>query len=186
MKFAVVGHSWGAYACQNISAFHHDLTHIVAMSGFVSVEAIVTQNFSGILKPFRKMILALEQNANPDYVHCHAADSLKQTDAKILILHSADDPLVKQMYHFDIMRIVLEDKENIRFLLVNGKKHNPNYTLDAVKYKDSFFEIHSQKKKKHELETEDEQNTFRKSFDWKRMTAQDKFIWKEIFDTLDS
>lgn len=185
-KFSVVGHSWGAYACQNIPAFHPDLTHIVAISGFISVEAIIAQNFSGILKPFRKTIFELEQNTNPDYVHCHAADSLRKTDAKVLILHSADDPLVQQMYHFDIMRIVLEDKENIRFLLVNGKKHNPNYTLDAVQYKDTFFELLKSKNKKHELDDEDAQTAFRKSFDWKRMTAQDKFIWKEIFDTLDS
>ena len=185
-KFSVVGHSWGAFACQNIAAFHPDVTHIVAMSGFVSVEAIVSQNFSGALKPFRKTIMDLEKKTNPDYVDCHAADSLKNTEAKVLILHSADDPVVKQEFHFDVMKEALADKENIRFMLINGKKHNPNYMVDAVKYKDAFFELFTRKMKKHELDDEEAQNVFRRSFDWKRMTAQDGEIWKAIFDTLDT
>ena len=184
--FAVVGHSWGAFSCQNIAAFHPDITHIVAMSGFVSVEAIVNQNFDGALKPFRKAILALEQDANPKYAACHAVESLKKTNAKTLILHSADDPLVKREFHFDVMKNGLADQENIRFLLVDGKKHNPNYTTDAVKYKDSFFAILTKKMKKRELNEEAAEDAFRKSFDWNRMTAQDKNVWKEIFDVLDT
>ena len=40
--------------------------------------------------------------------------------------------------------------------------------------------------KKHELDDENAQIAFRKSFDWKRMTAQDKYVWKEIFSVLDT
>ena len=183
---SVVGHSWGAFACQNIAAIHADVSHIVAISGFVSVEAMIEQNFDGALKPFRKTILALEQSTNPDYVSYHAVNSLQNTDAKVLILHAADDPLVKREFHFDVMKDALAEKKNIRFMLVDGKKHNPNYTIDAVKYKDTFFDIFNRKMKKHELDDENAQITFRKSFDWKRMTAQDKYVWKEIFSVLDN
>jgi hypothetical protein len=40
--------------------------------------------------------------------------------------------------------------------------------------------------KKHELDNENSQIAFRKSFDWKRMTAQDQYVWKEIFSVLDN
>ncbi len=186
MKFSVVGHSWGAFSCHNITALHPDLCHVVAISGFVSVESIVFQNFDGILKPFRKTILALEKEANPDYFDYNAAQTLRNTEAKVLILHSADDPLVKKEYHFDVLKEALSEKENIRFLLVNGKGHNPNYTIDAVKYKNTFFDMYTKKMKKHELDDEAAQNAFRKSFDWNRMTAQDKNVWNEIFETLDA
>ena len=52
---SVIGHSWGAYSCLNIASFH-ELKHIIAMSGFISVKQILSQFFSGPLVFFRKRI----------------------------------------------------------------------------------------------------------------------------------
>ena len=53
---SVIGHSWGGFSTMNIAALHPDITHIVVISGFVSVEEMVKQNFSGLLKGYRKCI----------------------------------------------------------------------------------------------------------------------------------
>ena len=37
LDISVMGHSWGAFSTLNISALHPDISHIVAMAGFVSV-----------------------------------------------------------------------------------------------------------------------------------------------------
>ncbi len=183
-SFSVVGHSWGAFACLNITAFHPDVTHIVALSGFISVEKMLEQNFTGLLKPFRKRIFALERETNPDYVDYRADVTLQQTDANVLLIYSSDDKLVSKEHHFDTLYQALLEKENIRFLLVDEKGHNPNYTADAVRYKDTFFEILKKKTKKHELDDEKAQRAFKKSFDWDRMTAQDETVWAEILAVL--
>ena len=47
--FSVMGHSWGGFSTMNISALHREITHVVSMSGFVSVERIINQNFAGPL-----------------------------------------------------------------------------------------------------------------------------------------
>ena len=68
-----------------------------------------------------------------------ALHSLLRTKSKVLIIHSDDDKVVSCKKHFDVMHKALVGYENITFWKVSGKGHNPNYTADAVKYKDAFF-----------------------------------------------
>ena len=185
MKISVVGHSWGAYSTQNICAFHPDIAHIIAISGPLSVEAMVNQSFGGILKFYRKAIMKLETGSNPDYVNCDAVNALNRSNANILIIHSDDDGIVKKEHHFLVLKNALSDKANARFLLVNGKMHNPNYTSDAVKYLNTYSMKLKEKSEKGELSTSEAKKGFVNSFDWYKMTEQDKFVWEEIFKTLE-
>ena len=183
-SISVVGHSWGAFAVMNIAALHPDVTHVVGMSGFVSVKAMVDQNFSGILKGYRKQLYALERNANPDYVNYSAVKTLAKTDAEVLLIYSADDKMVHKAVHYDALHKALSGRENVQFLLVDGKGHNPNYTADAVKQLAAYTETLTRKLKKLELGTVEERKAFLKTFDWHRMTEQDEAVWKVILQTL--
>lgn len=181
---AVVGHSWGGFSTMNISALHPDLTHIVVISGFVSVERMLGQLLTGFMGRFAKSLYALEQAQNPDYVGYDGVETLKNTNAKVLLVYSADDKSVHKANHYDVLCSALKDRENIRFLLVDGKDHNPNYTLDAVAYKNEFFKAYSKAAKKKQLTTPEAQEAFMANYDWLRMTQQDEAVWKEILDTL--
>lgn len=181
---AVMGHSWGAFSTMNIAALHPDVTHVIALSGFVSVKTMVEQNFSGILKGYRKGIYALERKSNPDYVNYNAAKTLAETDAHVLLVYSADDKLVHKAVHYDALHSALAGKKNVRFLLVDGKGHNPNYTADAVKYLGEYMTTLTQKLKKLELGTAEERKAFVDSYDWLRMTEQDEAVWQVILETL--
>ena len=183
-SFSVIGHSWGGFSTMNISALHPQITHVVSMSGFVSVEKIVEQTFSGILKPYRKAILDLERKANKKYFAFNAVESLKGTDAKVLLIYSADDPVVKKVSHYDPLVLGLQGKENIRFHLEQGKAHNPSYTAEAVKYKDGFFKALQKLQKRGSKVSAEERKTFMESYDWLRMTAQDEKVWNLIVSHL--
>lgn len=185
MHFSVVGHSWGAFSCMNIVSLHPDIEHVVAMSGFISVEKMLTGMFSGVMSAFRKTLMQLETRANPEFIKYNSIDSLKNTKANVLLIHSEDDSVVSANLHFNVMRRALVSKKNIRFILVGGKGHNPNYTADAVKYKDAFFADLTQKLKKNELADDESKRKFVASYDWNAMTAQDDTVWQEVFDTLD-
>ena len=185
MAISIIGHSWGGFSTLNIPALHPDIKHIVAMSGFISVKDMVNQYFAGVMKPFAKHIYALEAKSNPDTVKFNAVESLKDTKVKALVIHSADDPMVKKECHFDVLKDALGDKENITFWLMDGKAHSPNYTYDAVKYKDAFFATLTEKLKKKELETEQQKAEFVASYDWWAMTTQDMDVWNRIFEFIE-
>lgn len=182
---SVMGHSWGGFSTANIAALHPDITHVVILSGFISVEQIVKQNFSGILSPWRKGILALEQSANPDYVGFCAVDTLQNTSAQVLLVYSDNDTLVKKEYHYDPLYRALSGKENVQLLLVQGKGHSPNYTAEAVKQKDAFFAQLQKLTKQKALSTQPLQQAFMESFDWAAMTEQDEAIWQVILQHLE-
>lgn len=184
LPISVIGHSWGGFSTLNISALHPDIEKAVAMSGFIAVEQILKSFFKGILSPFYKKILAMEKKSNPDYIRYNALDTLKSTKTEVLIIHSDDDKTVSVKNSFDILEKELSDRENITFLRLTGKNHNPNYTDDAVKYKDSFFAEYQKALKKKALVTDEDKKAFKEKYDWKRMTEQDEKVWAEILDFL--
>lgn len=181
---AVMGHSWGGFSTMNIAALHPEITHVVSMSGFISVQQMLKQTFAGPLKGMQKSLYELESRSNPGYVEYDAVRTLSKTDAKVLLIASSDDKVVQKAYHFDVLRQELSHRENIRFLLTDGKGHNPSYTCDAAAYKDDFFSQFQKLVKKKKLETSAQQEAFMSCFDWLRMTAQDEAVWEAILQTL--
>ena len=83
------------------------------------------------------------------------------------------------------LKKALSHRTNIRFLEVDGKDHNPNYTREAVMLKNTLFRDLTQKIKGGELDTEEQKKTFRESWDWNAVTEQDPAVWTEIFACLD-
>ncbi len=183
---SVVGHSWGAFSTLNIPALHPEITHIVAMSGFVSVPLMVETFFTGMLSGYRKAVLDLERQSNPHFATFDAVESLANSSVKALLIYSDNDQMTRKTPHFDTLQRELSHKENIRLLLVSNKGHNPNYTEDAVGYLAEYMAQLEKLDKKKLLETDAQKKVFLDSFDWHRMTAQDEAVWQEIFHTLDS
>ncbi|MBQ8209094.1 MAG: alpha/beta fold hydrolase [Clostridia bacterium] len=184
LDFSVMGHSWGGFSCLNIAALHPDISHIVVLSGFVSVEEIVNTFFSGVLKGYRKAVMALERKSNPEFVKYNAVESLSKTDAKVLLVYSDNDKTVKKS-QYDMLKSALEGKENIKFILEYNKGHNPNYTYDAVEYFGKYYADVQKKTRKKLLETDEQKKSFVASFDWNAITEQDESVWNEIFEVLD-
>lgn len=180
---SVMGHSWGGFSCLNITALHPDISHVVVLSGFVSVEKLVESYFKGPLKIYRNSVMQLERKTNPAFVDYNAVDSLKNTKSKVMLIYSSDDKICPIM-HYNILREKLKNNDNISFLLADNKGHNPNYTEDAVKYKDRFFAILKKKNKSKQLENDKQKKEYIASFDWNAMTEQDEKIWNEIYKAL--
>ena len=186
LDISVIGHSWGGFSTLNISALHKDVSHVVVLSGFISVEKLVATNFSGLLKGYRKAVMALEGETNPDYVNYDATKTLSSYEGKALLIYSKNDKLVNKTVHFNALYASLKDKKNIKLILEMNKGHNPNYTEEAVallgKYQADLEKLSKAKK----LESEEEKSAFRASYDWNAMTEQDERVWGDIFECLDN
>ena len=185
MPKLLIGHSWGGFSTMCAPLYHPDVAHLVAISGFVSVDTIQSQIVPFLLAFSRGKLRSVEAKENPSYISSTATEALKRTDIPVLIIHSVDDKIVSYKKNFLPLKSALADKENVRFLTVNGKNHSPNYTDDATKYKDEFFASLKRAAKKKQLETQEQRNDFVASFDWYRMTEQDEAVWSHIFNTLD-
>lgn len=186
VSFSVIGHSWGAYSTINVSAFHPDLTHVIGIAGPISVMQMLRSNFPGIMKGYTDVLYETEKSSNPKTAPLDARESLKNTSARILLIYSDNDPIVKKKYHYDQLCKALAGYQNVRFVLEKNKSHNPNYTEDAVKYLNEYTLDLTRKLKKGLLCTEKAKKDFIASYDWNRMTAQDENVWNKIFLTLNS
>lgn len=184
-RISVVGHSWGGFAALNIPALHPDIESCVSISGFVGVERMIEQFFSGILKFYRSSVLRLEHESNPMYSLIDARKSLKDTKTRVLYITSDDDPTVKTDYHFNALREALKDNKNIEFLLVSGKKHNPNYSDEAVAELSKMTAAMTEGIKNKAFETPEDAEKFRTSWDWQKITEQDEKVWEKIFSFLE-
>ncbi len=183
LDISVMGHSWGAFSTLNIAALHPEISHIVALCGFVSVEEMVNTFFTGPLKGYGKAVLDLVQASNPKFFSYNVVESLKNANVKALLIYSVDDQLCRRV-HYDILSDGLKDKENVRFLLTQNKGHNPNYTADAVKLLGAFGKARAKFAKKKNA-TKEEKARFVASFNWEKITEQDETVWGEIFAHLD-
>ena len=184
-EFAAMGHSWGGFSTLNIAALHPEISRVVVLSGFVSVEMLVGSFFSGIMKGYRKPIMALEKAANPRFSAFNAVESIKGSGVKALLIYSDNDMLCRKAPHYDALAAGLSGRENVKLMLVSGKGHNPNYTADAVAYLGEYLAAKNKLAKKKKLGTEAEKKAFLASWNWGRMTAQDENVWGEILAWLE-
>ena len=180
----VIGHSWGGFSTLNISSIHSEIKKVVVMSGFVSVEMIINDFFDGGLKAYRKAIMKLETESNPYFVRFNGVDSLKNSNVEALLIYSDNDTLVKSNTQYQVLYDELKDRPNTKFMLVNDKGHNPNYTKDAVMYLNEYTAAKTKLLKKKKLKTEKARLEFVNSFDWNKMTQQDEEVWNQIINHL--
>ena len=182
-KFSVIGHSWGGFSTSNIAYYHPDVAHVISLAPFISLEAIVNQTFSGLLSFMRKSVMDLETSYYPDYATSSTIKALENYKGHALIIHSKDDNVLNIKLHFEKLKKVLSYKDNVNFIMVQNKRHNPNYTTDAVKLLASFVKERNNLLKKGLL-NKDTNEEFLKKFDWWKITEQDLDIWNMIFDVL--
>ena len=186
VSISVVGHSRGEFSTLNISVLHPKTTHIVAISGFVSVRKMLKQVFPGIMKLYIPALYKIEEMSNPEYAKYDAAESLIKSNVKAMIIHSEYDNAVSYKAHFSYLKEQLFGRPNTHFLAFSDKGHNPNFTQSAVKFKDDFFATLTEKTKNGEFTSEEKRKTFRDSYDWEKMTEQDRTLWERIFGFLDN
>ena len=186
LSISVVGHSWGAFSTLNIAAIHKDITHVVAISGFISVKDMLGQFFGGILKLYIPAIYRLESTGVPDYVNYNAIDSLSESATRAMVIHSEDDDVVSFKKHFSKLKKALEQNENVTFVAVSEKGHNPNFTIDAVKMKNRFFKDCKKKMKEGYFTDDEKKNEFKSRYDFDKMSEQDPDVWEKIIKFLNS
>ncbi len=181
----VIGHSWGGFSTKIVTAFHPEVKKIVPIAGLSSLEAAMNHMLPNIFKSSRKAIIDFEESLNPGYATHNAADVLKESGAKALICHSTDDPIVTAKDHHSTLIEALKNTPGIRFITVNDRGHNPNFTRAAVVHKDAFFAEKRALQKKHKLKTPEQKAALIAKYDFWQATEQDMTFWNQIFSFIE-
>ena len=182
-RVSLVGHSWGGYAVGNVLNLRDDVYAAAVISGFASVEEFLRASFKGKHGFIRRGIYRFERRANPDCVALCSADALQETSAKALIIHSRNDAVVPISCGLEYVRARV-DNPGVRFLEIEDKGHNPQYSRDALEYMNAEFGEYNRLVAKKKLKTDEEKRAFTADWDYYRMTEQDGDVWKEIFELI--
>lgn len=183
-KIYTVGHSWGGYAAANIANYQDCIDKTVVISGFRKVESEIdffSERFPALFRSYMvRKVLQYEKDIEPDYYGSDALDAVNAGKTKYMFVHSKDDTVVSFEHNTKYI-IDHTGNKDVRYLLMEGKKHHPYATQAAVDYKES---ISGQFKIKRSKRTPEEAEQFRNSIDWDLYYAQDLSVWKEITDFL--
>ena len=179
-QISVIGHSWGGFSTMNIPALYPEISHVVALSGFISPKEIQHQVCRGFLRLYRKMLYGLEKERLADYADYDARASLGGAKTRALIIHSRDDKTCHFNRHFEKLKKALKDKPNVRFIDTDHKGHYPQYTVEAVALKHDFNKVVKERTKNGTLATAEEKAALVASYDFHKMHEQDKDLWREI------
>lgn len=133
----VMGHSWGGYATINIVKFHKDVKGVIALAPFVSVSSLLRYGIKRRSVITILMIELIELLRFGKYADCDGLNSLKGYSGKILLLQSKDDNQVKFETSLKYLKNNLGDK--CEYVIMEDRMHNPDYTLDSIKYFNEFF-----------------------------------------------
>jgi len=104
---------------------------------------------------------------------------------RALIIHSRDDLTCRFDEQFERLRNALSGEGRVEFLALDEKGHHPHYSLEAVKLRAEYNCALKKRRKKKELTERGELDAFVKSYDWVKMTEQDKDVWDKIFEFLE-
>lgn len=177
-KIVLVGHSLGGYTALNTINLRNDINKAIIISGFLSLES----ELSGFIKSktIVKSLLKYEQRVEKEYYGIDNISYLKHTSDSLLFIHSKDDQMVKYESSLGIIEKI--DNSNIHTIKCDGKKHNPNYSYEAIKYMNDVFGEYNYLVKKKKLKTYIEKRDFMRDKSAFKMTIQDEVIMKEIVD----
>ncbi|MDE7213725.1 MAG: lysophospholipase, partial [Anaeroplasmataceae bacterium] len=171
----VMGHSWGGFAAANIAKYHKDIQAIIVMSPFISIARILKHQLPALLYPTIPFLVLIDAMHCGKYSFANAKTTLKNTIVPTLIIHSKDDPMVPYKTATGYLQKHIKN-QFVSYDIVDGKKHNPDYTIEALTYTQAAFT------KIKEIENKTERLEYRKNLDYHKMGELDENVFNDILD----
>ena len=125
-----------------------------------------------------------EEKLLPRYGRGDNRAYLATTQKRILWIHSTDDPMVN--YKYNAGRVVQMGNPYLRVLTVEGKRHNPQYSKEALDTMSAWFGQYNRLLREGRLDTAEARADYFADKPISMMTRQDPEIYREILSFLRS
>ena len=150
LSIVLMGHSWGGFCVGNILNFHPDVKAVVAVSGFDTSACLLRQytevNIGKVATLLMPYISLYERLTWGKYAGTSACDGFANSDAKVMIIHSSDDPTVFAENGYDRYYEKFSDNDRFVFKMYSDRGHSYPVNSDEgracrTKIKDGYFEV---------------------------------------------
>ena len=168
----VIGHSWGTFAAGNIIKLYPDIKGVILLAPMTKIELIAKNMTKKSIHMFVPIYLNYDNKKTGGYSKYDICESLKDYNGKVLVIQSLSDPVIPANIGIDRIKKELKDKNNIKYLYPEKRLHNPEYTVDAVKYFSEFI-------KKTKTLNEEELTEYMKTCNFHKMGELDPLIMDE-------
>ena len=146
----LMGHSWGGFCVCNVLNFHPDVKAVVSVSGFDTSATLLKQytevqigKAATLLMPYARLY---ERIFWGKYAKTSACAGFANTDAKIMVIHSTDDPTVYASSGYDRYYEKFGQNDRFIFKLYNDRAHSYPVNSDSgrvcrTKHKEAYFKV---------------------------------------------
>jgi len=175
-ELSVVGHSLGGYTALNVIRMSDRIKKAVILSGFLESKRMLGHFIKSRLINY--FVERAERKRDPEIARADNAAYLKKTTDRLLFIASRDDPTVPFGIGAGLAQTLGND--NLSFLIVDGKKHNPNYTSEALAFMLNSFGEFNRLTAEGKLTTLEEKRAFFADKPAAKMTVQDDAVMGEV------
>ena len=175
-EVVVIGHSLGAYTALNVVNRVNSIKKAIIISGFLNPKYGMIKFVK--LPIFASKISKYEASLDNRFNDSMNLDYLKNTSDDIFFIHSIDDPKVS--YKHLVPKVSKLHNPHLSFYIEEHKRHNPTYTIEAVKYKDKVLDKYFKLVKKEKLQSEEERKAYFKDISIDKMTEIDPVVINKI------
>ena len=176
-KVYVMGHSWGGFASLCIQKYQTRLAGVVTMAPFVKAPNLLLNMGPKYLYPALPFFMLKDCISCGAYSLDNGIRILKEGKVRTLVLHSRDDHMVNY-YKNTFLLTEYVKRNDVSFIILNGKRHNPNYSKEAIDYTVEVTEKLTSLPNEEKLD-------YRKSLDYQLMGKLDLEIMDKIIKFLD-
>ena len=180
-RIILMGHSMGGYTALNTLCLRKDITKVVAISPIIQIEPLLQLNTKS--KFITKRLLRYERRVDREIFDINIPKYLENTTDDVFVIQSSDD----QMVPYGMSLKVIEGIKNphIKTKRYEGRKHNPNYTDNAISYMDSVFGKYYALLSEKKIKTDEDRINYFKDVSLAKLVEQDEQLFDEIVDFIE-
>lgn len=177
-EIILVGHSLGGYTALNVINKMTSIEKAVIISGFIDIAS----EMLGFVKLhiLANVFKRYENKLNPSFKKVNNWKYLKNTNDDLIFFHSLDDQMVN--YKYNAKKVGKIKNSHLKLYTYENKKHNPNYSKEALDFMNMTMGGYYQLLREGKLETLEERKKYFSDKPIGKMTAQDNDVWKIILD----
>ena len=174
----IMGHSLGGFTALKVASLRKEITKVVVMSPILMVKPMMLQASKS--KFITYWLMRYEQKVAKEYQRIDLIKYLETAEDNILFIQSIDDEMVPYETSLKIAEEV--NNPHIKTIKMEGRKHNPNYTEEAVQYMNQVFGAFNRRVMDKKIANDDERIAYFKDVSIARLTEQDQKLFDQIFD----
>ena len=176
-EIVLIGHSLGGYTALKVASLCEDIKKVVVFAPLINIRPLIYNASKS--KLITHYVLKYERKVGKEYDEIDLPKFLQTTTKDIFFIQSEDDPIVP----YSSSLKVAEETHNshIKTLRLNGRRHNPNYTDEAVKYMNEVFGKYNELLASKKIKETSDKIAYFKDVSIDKLTEQDQDLFGQIF-----